>query len=259
MIPPDSDQALRAADPVDERRLRDPADSGTAQRLFENITGIPYVAAPSKVRPRRRRPWAYASSLIAAFGIVGGVAYAVAYKQPTKHLEVACFAQASLSANVSATPAHGPDPVAACQDAWMAGHVGTGPVPAYLQACVLRSGAAGVFPAAGATDDVCARLHLAAAGSPVGSVSTYGSTTVPEPTTVEPFFAMRDAVVNALRTSCVGPDRAKQIVRRALDQAGLTDWRVELNGTFNPGRPCASPGFDEANRRVLLIPIPPNP
>jgi hypothetical protein len=241
--PFDSDELLRSANPVDETMLFAPGESASAQRLFEKITGIAYE--PALPPPHRRRWRAYVTSVVAAVVIGGGVAYAVTY-QPTKKLDVGCYAQASLQGRVSAIPSHGGDPVGTCRNAWIAGQVGPGDPPPNLVACVLRPGHAGVFPAAGQADDVCRRLGLA----PVDGPSPLVSTSVPA------IFALRDRVVAALQRSCLSGRQAEDVVHSELRRAGLTGWTVTITTPFTPARPCASPGFDEPGRRVLIVPIP---
>jgi hypothetical protein len=244
--PFDTDELLWSANPVDESRLFAPAESASAQRLFEKITGVAYQPAP---RPPDRRRWrAYVTSVLAAVAIGGGVAYAVTYGQATKNLNVGCYAQASLQGVVSAVPSHGGDPVGVCRKAWIAGQVGPGGPPPSLVACVLPSGQAGVFPATGPADDVCGRLGLAPIGGPaIGS----------PPTSVPAVFALRDRVVAALQHSCLGGPQAVDLVQTELRRAGLTGWTVTIATPFTPARPCASPAFDEPGQRVLIVPIPP--
>jgi hypothetical protein len=241
----DSDELLRSANPVDEAMLSAPSESASAQRLFEKITGISYQ--PAGLPPHRHRWRAYVTSMVAAVAIGGGVAYAVTYRQPTKRLNVGCYAQASRQGRIVAVPSHGNDPVAACRNAWTAGQIGPGGPPPSLVACILPSGQAGVFPAAAADDDVCGRLGLA----PVGGPSPLGSTSVPA------VFAMRDRVVAALQRSCLSGQQAVDLVESELRRAGLSGWTVTTTTPFTPGRPCASPGFDEPGQRVLIVPIPP--
>jgi hypothetical protein len=113
---------------------------------------------------------------------------------------------------------------------------------------VLRTGPIGVFPAARPDDDLCRRLGLSSFAAPTSGVAP--------PTPADPLVAMRDTVVAALRRSCVNGADAQALVRQALDRAGLRDWTVSVTTPFTPDRPCASPGFDEPGRRVLIVPIP---
>jgi hypothetical protein len=236
----DPEQLLRSANPVDEARLLTPTDSAAAQRLFEKITGVAY-------QPVYRRRWrVYVTSIVAAIAVGSGVAYAI-IRQPTKKLYVSCYAQASLQGVASNVPSAAGDPVATCRNAWIARRVGQGGPPPNLVACILRSGATGVFPAASSTDDVCQRLGLVAVARPSPGA----------PTSVPAVFAVRDRVTAALLGTCVGGRQAKDLVENELRRAGLTDWTVIITTPFTPARPCASPGFDEPGRRILIIPIPP--
>jgi len=249
--PIDADQLLRSANPVDEAGLAGPSESVAAQRLFERITGVAYlpspVTAPSRAhRFRWRRSRLYLASAVAALSVGGGVAYAVIYRQPAKRLDVACHLQARLGGPVSVVASQSGDAVAACRAAWAAGRVGPGEPPNDLVACVLASGSAAVFPAADPTDDVCDRLGLARVDSRSQPVNH----------SVAALAALRDRVVAAMSASCLSASQAQSVVHDELRRAGL-DWSVTITAPFTPARPCASPGFDEPSRTVMIIPTTP--
>jgi hypothetical protein len=243
--PFDPDELLRSANPVDEARLLAPSESATARRLFEKITGVGYLPKPEP--PYRRRWRVYATSIVAAIAVGGGVAYAVTYRQPTKRLDVECFSQPSLTGTATVVPSNGRDPITVCREVFTTGGVGSGEPTPNLEACVLASGAAGVFPAADGAGDVCRRLGLAAMA-------------VPSPRVPAPFPAvagLRDRLVAGMSGACLGLPQAEALVVTELRRARLTDWTVTVTTPFSPGRPCASPGFDEPGRRVLIVPVPP--
>jgi hypothetical protein len=238
----DPDELLRSANPVDEARLLAPSESVAAQRLFEKITGVSYQPRPRL--PHRRRWRVYVTSVAALVAVGGGVAFAVTYRQPTRRLNVECFAQPSLTGRALAMLSNGRDPVAVCRDAWRAKRVVRGrDNPPDLVACVIKSGVAGVFPTAGG-ENVCRRLGLTAI-----------ATTPPQvPTSIPAVVGLRDRVVADLQGSCLGGPQAQAIVQAELRRAGLTDWTVTIMSPVGADRPCASPGFDEPGRRVLIIP-----
>jgi hypothetical protein len=240
MSPFDPDQLLRSANPVDETRLFAPSESAAAQRLFEKITGVGYLPRPEP--PYRRRWRVYVTSVLAAVAVGGGVAYAVIALQPTKRADVGCYDQPSLTAGTKlVVSSGGPDAIAVCQAAWKAGRTGGQPSP-NLVACRLPSGGAGVFPAADSTDDVCRRLGLPALDrqAPISAV-----------------VGLRDRLVPALQAACLSGSQAEALAHRELLRAGLQDWTVTITSPFTPARPCASPGFDESGRRVVIVAIPP--
>jgi hypothetical protein len=245
--PIDADQLLRSANPVDVGGLVEPSESVAAQRLFERITGVAYLPAPAQAhRHRWRRSRLYLASAVAAVSVGGGVAYAMIYRQPAKRLDVACYLQARLAGSVSVVAWESGDPVAVCRAAWAAGRVGPGEPPNDLVACVLASGSAAVFPAAGPTDDVCGRLGLARVGAHSPPVNH----------SVVAVAGMRDRVVAAMSASCLSASQAQAVVHDELRRAGL-DWSVTITSPFTPARPCASPGFDEPGRTVMIIPTTP--
>lgn len=245
------DELLRAANPVDERDLIDAPDSRIAQALFRNITGIPYHPVQKAVR--RRRLNIYALSLVGVLAAGAGVSYAVATHRATRQSVVSCYAEPRLDAHAVEMTGSAADPVAACRGAWAAGHVPGQPAVAgqALTACVLPSGLAGVFPDADGT--VCRRLMLTPIDTPLPPATTTtgaaGGTDSQTPVT-----GMISAVAGRLAGGCLTADQAELAVRGILDQAGLTTWKVTLATAFTPERPCASPGFDELDRRVLIIP-----
>jgi hypothetical protein len=249
----DPDELLRSANPVDEARLLAPSESAAAQRLFEKITGVGY--APRPPLPQRRRWRVYLTSVAAAIAVGSGVAYAVTYRQPTKRLDVDCFAQASLTGRSAGLPSDGRDPVAVCRDAWLAGRVVPGGHTAPdLVGCILSTGIAGVFPEfpitgnpGAAVDDVCHRLGLAAMAVAPATA----------PPSIPAVIGLRDRLVLAFKGKCLDATQAQAIVQRELRRAGLAGWTVMATTPLSPDRPCASLGFDEPARMVLIIPNTP--
>lgn len=263
--PQDPDELIRAANPIDERRLPDPSQSAQARLIFEKITGTPYIRA---TQPRLARRWTrlrvYLAAVVGVAGISGGIAFAVTISQPTKHLNVACYTAPSLGASLSQVAADSRGALRDCASAWSSGNLpGQLPQPPPpLVACVLRSGIAGVFPNLEGSPDVCRRLGLHPVIPPPPPVVTTtspgtGSSTTTPPATVPPMIAARNTVVAALSGSCLDATQATTVIRHALDQVGLNAWVIQVRGTFSPSRPCASPGFNESGRAVYIIPIPP--
>ena len=230
---------LRAANPIDDDRLLDPARSTTARTLFEHITGSPYTPPPART-PRRWR--LYVGALVAASGIGGGVAWAVTMRHPDKVLTVACYQHADLTI-ASVVASDGRDPVDVCRDAWRAGKVGR-VTPATLIACVLPGGTAGVFPGDSPTDNICERLGLTPAAPPTTSEQTTALALV------------RDALSGQFQGTCLPLDQASALAQRELAAQHLNDWTVEIPSAATPERPCASIAIDEPGHRIILVPIP---
>jgi hypothetical protein len=171
--------------------------------------------------------------------------------RPT-HLEsIGCFETADLRANTAIVNADGRDPVAICTELWDRGAVGNVPPPARLTACVLETGAIGVFP--GSSANTCEELGLAALRASYAAEA-------------KRFAKLRDAIVAQLgepasgsslgTPKCVPKQAARTIVRRELDEHGYSDWQIEVAGEdFTAERPCAEVAFDGKRKAVTLIPV----
>ena len=206
-----------------------------------------------ELEPRRthRRRRLVVALVPAVFVLLAATAFTT-YKltrNPT-HLEsVGCYDRASLAANTAVVGADGRDPVAICSEVWQQGALGK-PVPKRLQACVLQSGAIGVFPARRA--DTCGTLGLA----PLPA--SYR-------TAAKRFASIQNAIVARLGTpasgsskrgpQCVGEAAATSFVRNELDARGYRDWQIKVaGGSFTADRPCAEPSFDTGAKTVYLLP-----
>src|SRR5439155_9864927 len=150
---------LRAANPVQPEDVPSP-ESPQAEALFERIM----ATDPRPMRRRGRVRWQRTWLLVPAALLIAAAGYGVFHKarQP---LVVACFAQPSLTASRDVVESGDHGPIAACASLWGAGgafnSAGKGSLPP-LFACVLDSGAVGVFPDA-AGSDTCSALGLAPA------------------------------------------------------------------------------------------------
>jgi hypothetical protein len=203
-------------------------------------------------RRRRRLAVILVPAVIVLLGVTGFTTYALT-REPT-HLEsIGCYDRASLDANVAVVSADGRDPTAICSEIWQAGDLPGAPVPDKLAACVLESGAIGVFPSSGA--ETCERLELADLPA---SYAAEGKR----------FAELRDAIVAQVGEpasgstrggpQCLGEDEARAVVRRELDSHGDGDWDVKVAGApFSAARPCADVSFDGAEKIVLLVAVGP--
>ena len=203
-----------------------------------------------ELAPRRQRRRRLVIALVPAVMILLAATAFTTYKltrNPT-HLEsVGCFDRASLEANTAIVDADGRDPVAICAEIWQQGALGK-QRPTRLQACVLQTGAIGVFPGSNA----CAALGLAPLPASYASEARR-------------FAALRNAIVARLGEpasgsskrgpQCVGQAAAESFVRRQLDARGYRGWHIKVaGGTFSTSRPCAEPSFDTGSRTVFLLP-----
>jgi len=204
---------------------------------------------PGRERRRRRLVLVLVPAVIALLAATAFTTYALT-REPT-HLEsIGCYDRADLRSNTAIVNADGRNPIAICAAVWQQGALGNGSVPERLDACVLESGAIGVFPSSGA--DTCGTLGLAPLPASYASAARR-------------FAALRDAIVSKLGEpasgssrrgpQCVHETAALPLVRRLLDSHGYSDWQVRTaGGSFTAERPCAEPSFDTAGKVVLLTP-----
>lgn len=211
--------------------------------LLDELAG-----APAAQRRRRRLVIAFVPAVVILLAATAFTTYSLT-REP-KHLEsIGCFDRASLSANTAIVSADGRDPVIVCLEVWQRGALGTH-VPQRLVACVLQTGAIGVFPRT--RPNTCGALGLAPLPA---SYAAEGKR----------FAALQSAIVARLGEpasgssrrgpQCVGKADALAFVRRQLDARGYRDWEITIaGGTFTSQRPCAEPSFDKGAKAVYLIP-----
>lgn len=216
---------------------------GRLQRRKEHL--VREVAFSSGRRGSRRRRWLLGALVPAAVLLLGatGIGTYVLTRDAT-HLEsVGCYATADLGADTTIVSADGRDPVAICTDLWAHGAVGQGAAPAALAACVLPSGAVGVFPAAG--PKTCNSLGLAKLADGFAADAARVAD-------------LSGAVTARLAIDCVGEDEARGLVQEELAARGFGAWRVEVAGEgYSAGRPCTQFATDASSRLALLLPAEP--
>jgi len=228
----------------DRRELPAAWIEGRREHLLAELAGQPTAS-----RRRRRIVVALVPAVAALLVATAFTTYALT-RQPT-HLEsIGCYDRASLSANTAVVSADGRDPVTVCAGVWREGALGTN-VPQQLEACVLQTGAVGVFPRSPG-EDACDSLGLARLPASYAARAAR-------------FAGLQDAIVARLGEpasgssqrgpECVGKDAAIAFVRRELDSRGYRDWQIKVSGgDFSSASPCAEPAFDTAARTVFLIP-----
>src|ERR671918_1079565 len=202
-------------------------------------------------RRRRRLALVLVPAVLAVLAITGFTTYALT-REPT-HLEsVGCFETADLDGNIAIVNADGRDPTEICAELWRRGDIGPGPAPESLAACVLETGAIGVFPSTG--KDTCEQLGRA------DLPPTYAAE-------AERFAALRDAIAAELGASygsterepkCLREEEAHALVRHELAAGGYEDWSIEVIGSGFTESPCAAVGlgFDGERKVVILVPEP---
>jgi hypothetical protein len=179
----------------------------------------------------------------------GFTVYSLLRTEPTHFESIGCYDRPDLSSGVAIISADGSGAVGQCRKLWEEGSM-SGPVPQQLAACVLDTGPIAVFPSTDAR--TCERMGLA-------DLSARGRAESKR------FVQMRDAVYAEIGTPasgssrgssrCVGEARARDVVRRLLDQHGYADWTIMTGGgEFSAQRPCAEVSFDGSSKTALLRP-----
>jgi len=135
--------------------------AGRLQQRKEQLVSEIYATAV-KQAPRYPRRILVSVAALTVAGIFAAAAYAgYALTRPvTPVVTIGCYESDSLDANTAVLAAGTKSPVAACTRNW-ASAFGAQP-PASLAACVLPSGAVGVFPG-DTSGDTCKSLGLAEA------------------------------------------------------------------------------------------------
>lgn len=248
--PVDPFELLRQLNPVDPEDVADAASTVQAQRALEEIIAgtrkPPITRTLRRPRIRRLRRRTYLLALVPLAGVIAAAAWALT-QGATKQFTIGCYGSASLQAHTVVVAAGSDSPVDACRTVWQRGDFGNKPTPR-LQACVLRSGAIGVFPSS--AEAACSKLKLAPAAS---------TTTSPRQAGASP-LALKNALVRKfLANRCMNEQQATATVQAEIRRLRLTNWQVQTNGTFDSSRPCGSLAFDEEQHRVLLVPVPKQP
>jgi hypothetical protein len=223
--------------------------SGRLQQRKEQLVSELSMWDRTARRRRRRLAIVLVPAVIAVLAVTGFTTYALT-REPT-HLEtVGCYDGPALDTNVTVVSADGRDPTEICMEIWQRGDLAGAAVPSKLAACVLETGAIGVFPSSGAA--TCEELGLA---------------DLPASYAVERkrFASLRDAIVAELgepasgsslgSPKCVGEAEARAVVRRELDAHGYGDWGMEVSAAYTAERPCTEVSFDGGRKVVELIPI----
>ena len=237
----------------DESRIPAERDlpPGRLQRRKEHLVRDLTMWHRAAQRRRRRVALVHVAAVLAVVAVTGFTTYALT-REPT-HLEsVGCFETAELDGNIAIVNADGRAPTAICAELWHQGDMGTGTAPKSLAACVLETGAVGVFPSS--RKDTCEQLGLA------DLPPTYAAE-------AERFAALRDAISAKLGASygtterdpkCLREEEAHALGRLELDARGYETWSFEVIGGGFTESPCAAVGlrFDGDRKVVFLIPEP---
>ncbi len=245
-------ELLQELNPVDPADLRGVAFSPQAQDALEQIlAGIrqpPRLSRKVRVPHFRRRTVALV--LIPLAAAIATAAWALS-QEASQQLTIGCYASADLEAHTVVVPAGDASPTSTCRVVWERRDFGTPTAPP-LQACVLPSGAIGVFPSP--DGQACNHLKLA----PLEPNSSPPSTrTAGQPGSSA---QLKNALVaKFLANRCMNQQQATSVVQTELRRLRLSGWQVRPNGVFINERPCAGLAFDEAHHAVFLVPMPKQP
>lgn len=238
--PRDPFERLRVSDPARDRKPASPA-SDRAEKLFRNIV----TSGPRKERIPRPR-WRRVPVIVAAVLLLAAAAYALT-QSVTEPLTVGCYRKATLDSDVAVISARTSfSAVDLCQAVWQPGGEfasDTNGQPPRLAACVLGTGAIGVFPSSG-SDDVCLELGL----DPVDESPDDDN---------QRAIDLQEALLPHFLDMCLDQTGAESAIEEELEQSHLTDWRVVSDQAFTADRPCASLAIDSATRTIELVPISP--
>jgi hypothetical protein len=249
--PVDPYELLRDLNPVAPDDVAEAASTAEATRALEEIIAgtrqLPAKRRLARIRiPRIRRRF-YLLALVPAVGAIAAAAWALTHGA-TKQFTVGCYATADLQAHTVIVPAGADGALETCRSVWRRGDFGVRAIPP-LQACVLPSGAIGVFPSP--NQHACTQLHLTAL--------TPTKAPPPNRKVGSPIELKNDLVHTFLASRCMNEQQAVDTVNAEIRRLGLSEWRVQVNGRFTSSRPCASLAFDQDIRHVLIIPLPRRP
>jgi hypothetical protein len=235
---------LRAANPVLPEDAP-PPDSFQAEALFERI-----IATEPNVTGRRRRVWWQRTWVLVPAAVLAAAAGYGVFHKVSQPLVVACYATPTLTGSRAVVTSEDLGPIAACDPFWRAGGefntTGDAGLPP-LFACVLHTGAVGVFPGTEGSD-TCSALGLAPAGA---SGKEQGEN--------EDIVEVQTALSERFISRCVGREEAVSMAERELADHGLVDWHVAAGRPFSEQEPCASLAVDIPGRTISLVPVPDSP
>jgi hypothetical protein len=226
---------------------------GRLHRRKEHLVSEVSVWDRAARHRRRRVALILVPAVLVLLGLTGFTTYALT-REPTHLDSLGCYETAALDGNITVVKSDGRDPTVICGELWHDGVMGPGPAPESLAACVLDTGAVGVFPSS--REDACEQLGLA------DLPPTYAAEQ-------KRFAELRDALEDHLGEpgtsirergpQCVGEEEARALVRRELDAHGYDDWAIEVlevdGDGFTAERPCTEASFDGERKTVLLVPV----
>lgn len=273
---------VRAADPLAGRPMPDATDAAAVAMREQIIAGQADVVDLDARRRRRRR--AIVGVAIAAV-VAAAAAVAVTTRRPAVVTSVGCYTEASTTADTAVISA-GPNPVDLCRELWEAGDMDpavTTPeqVPS-LVACVIESGAVGVFPATscdevrtnggevhphGGDESPAPPPPSSPSTPPAGSPEPSPAGTVDPEGLPMPDFQTSDhelrVALNEIRLEmidrCLTLEAATDLAEDILAEHGFEGWRIEPIFDGHTDRTCAGFFPDAPERTIWWTPEEPRP
>ncbi|MEX5635857.1 hypothetical protein [Parafrankia sp. FMc2] len=193
-------------------------------------------------KPWWRRRWIVVPGAVVVAGSLAAAGWGLLPGgHATDATTVACYSTVSLDGDVDVLgSAEVADPAGACHEIWR--RTGTGD-PSTIGVCVTSRGSVAVFP----SDSACQELGL----RPFAGVSEGAARLA---------AFKEDAVEAVAAAACRSRPVVVALVRQELDSHGLGTWRIDDSGhdqTWAAGRPCASLAFDDEEKTVIVVPMPP--
>jgi hypothetical protein len=225
---------MKPTDPIELfNHLEPPAPTDAEQRNADVLAAVHAHTAKGTKR-RTRNPWILGGGAVAI--VLATAAFAVLRTSPVSDpTAVSCLATTNLDGDLVGLAASD-DPVEACRELWIDGTLGDGEVPP-LSGCVNEAGAAVVVPAG---DAVCNRLSLDELEPGINEEQ-------------HAVLGVNRSLIDLFGSECFEHVEAVEEVQRQLAAAGLAEWTVDAPEPFNPATPCAVPGVDPVNRRIVVI------
>ncbi|WP_322760089.1 hypothetical protein [Frankia sp. Cr2] len=203
-----------------------------------------HIAASGRAagKPWWRRRWAVVPGAVAIAGSLAAAGWGLLPGgQATDATTVSCYSTVNLDGDVGIVgSAAVADPAGACRTVWRQSGISE---PATTAVCVTPMGMIAVFP----SDGSCQKLGL----RPFTGVSEDAAN----------LAAFKEDASEAVATApCQSRSVIVTMIRQELDAHSLGTWRIDESGYNQPwaeGRPCASLGFDDEGKNVIIVPMPP--
>lgn len=211
-------------------------------------------ASSGRRRLRRSIKWIAPVVLLGATGVAAAV---ITSRPVTNPLDIGCYEQPTIDADTIVVAADDEESaVETCAQLWRAGEIRRNQdAPPQLTACVLPTGAIGVFPG---TEDVCDSISPAGSTSPPPTAATDQGTSDDPVAVIE----LRDDLTQSGRaSSCLSPAEARHLAEAALARHELEGWLIEdgpgaTGAGFDEERPCATFAIEPEHRTIVLVPFP---